>query len=175
MISPIHLTISGCAGHLVLYGKVPPLSLQPMFPSFQLPSITRLSCSRCFHYLMYYIFLILSQKVTDLINGVESCAADDSPFNTKVFAAVAQLPDTFRQNRTIYINLATTRQQPEDFNIKWTIICRARPYSNITKTCDLPTTEKLMIINSKPDELLNKRSELISKCCNESKFQLKNN
>ena len=56
------------------------------------------------------------------------------------------------------------RDSKKDFNIKWTIICRARPYSNITKRCDLCTTEKLMLINSKPDELLNKRSELISKC-----------
>ena len=35
--------------------------------------------------------------------------------------------------------------------------------------------EKLMIINSKPDELLNKRSELISKCRHENKFYLRNN
>ena len=56
-----------------------------------------------------------------------------------------------------------------------TIICRARPYSNITKRCDLCTTEKVMIINSKPDELLNKRSELISKCRHENKFYLRNN
>ena len=39
------------------------------------------------------------------------------------------------------------RDSKKDFNIKWTIICRARPYSNITKRCDLRTTEKLMIIN----------------------------
>ena len=67
------------------------------------------------------------------------------------------------------------RDSKKDFNIKWTIICRARPYSNITKRCDLCTTEKLMIINSKPDELLNKRSELISKCRHENKFYLRNN
>ena len=67
------------------------------------------------------------------------------------------------------------RDSKKDFNIKWTIICRVRPYSNITKRCDLCTTEKLMIINSKPDELLNKRSELISKCRHENKFHLRNN
>ena len=67
------------------------------------------------------------------------------------------------------------RDSNKDFSIKWSIICRARPYSNITKRCDLCTTEKLMIINSKPDELLNKRSELISKCRHENKFYLRNN
>ena len=67
------------------------------------------------------------------------------------------------------------RDSNKDFSIKWSIICRARPYSNITKRCDLCTTEKLMIINSKPNELLNKRSELISKCRHENKYYLRNN
>ena len=40
------------------------------------------------------------------------------------------------------------RDSNKDFNIKWTIICRERLYSNNTKRCDLCTTEKLMIINS---------------------------
>ena len=34
------------------------------------------------------------------------------------------------------------RDSNKGFNVKWTIICRARPYSNITKRCDLCTTEK---------------------------------
>ena len=55
------------------------------------------------------------------------------------------------------------RDGSKDFSFKWSIICRARPYSNITKRCYLCTAEKLTIINSQPDELLNKRSELISK------------
>ena len=40
--------------------------------------------------------------------------------------------------------------------------------------CDLCLTEKLMIIKSNSNNLLNKRSELISKCRRESKFYLKN-
>ena len=36
------------------------------------------------------------------------------------------------------------RDSNKGFSIKWTIICRARPHSNMTKTCDLCTTEKLM-------------------------------
>ena len=62
----------------------------------------------------------------------------------------------------------------QDFNIKWSIISRARPYSNISKRCDLCLTEKLMIIKHSNDNLLNKRSELISKCRHENKFYLKN-
>ena len=62
------------------------------------------------------------------------------------------------------------RDNNQDFNIKWTIISRARPYNNISKRCDLCLTEKLMIITANPDRILNKRSELISKCRHENKF-----
>ena len=61
-----------------------------------------------------------------------------------------------------------------NFNIKWSIIARARPYNNTTKRCDLCLTEKLMIIKSNSNNLLNKRSKLISKCRHENKFYLKN-
>ena len=44
-------------------------------------------------------------------------------------------------------------------------------YSNITKRCPLCLQEKLAIISyEKPEELLNKRSELISKCRHQNKF-----
>ena len=67
------------------------------------------------------------------------------------------------------------RDNNQDFNIKWTIINRARSYNNISKRCDLCLTEKLMIITANPDRILNKRSELISKCRHENKFYLRNN
>ena len=67
------------------------------------------------------------------------------------------------------------RDNNQYFNIKWTIISRARPYSNISKRCDLCLTEKLMIITANPGRILNKRSELISKCRHENKFYLRNN
>ena len=45
------------------------------------------------------------------------------------------------------------------------------PYSNISKKCLPRLHEKLEIINyPRPDKLLNKRSELISKCRHANKF-----
>ena len=45
------------------------------------------------------------------------------------------------------------------------------PYSNITKKCLLCLHEKFEIINyPRPDELLDKSSELISKCRHANKF-----
>ena len=61
-----------------------------------------------------------------------------------------------------------------NFNIKWSITARARPYNNMTKRCDLCLTEKLMIIKFNSNNLLNKRSKLISKCRHGNKFYLKN-
>ena len=61
-----------------------------------------------------------------------------------------------------------------NFNIKWSIIARAWPYNNTTKRCDLCLTEKLMITKFNSNNLLNKRSELISKCRHRNKFYLKN-
>ena len=46
---------------------------------------------------------------------------------------------------------------------------------NITKRCSLCLHEKLAIITYPyPDELLNRRSELVTKCRHENKFLLKN-
>ena len=61
------------------------------------------------------------------------------------------------------------------FTTKWSIIARARPYHNSSKRCDLCLAEKLHIIKRSNSNLLNKRSELVSKCRHENKFYLKNN
>ena len=59
--------------------------------------------------------------------------------------------------------------------LSWSILKRAKAYSNITKRCQLCLQEKLAIITyPKPEELLNKKSELISKCRHENKFLLAN-
>ena len=60
-------------------------------------------------------------------------------------------------------------------NLKWYVIKIAAGYSNISKRCMLCLHEKYEILNY-PDqyELLNKRSELVSKCRNINKFLLSN-
>ena len=57
----------------------------------------------------------------------------------------------------------------------WTIAEKVPPYSNISEKCLLCLHEKIEIINYfRPEELLNKRSELISKCRHANKFLLRN-
>ena len=59
--------------------------------------------------------------------------------------------------------------------LKWCILKSVGPYSNITKKCRLCLQEKFQILSYPiPDELLNKRSELVSKCRHMNKFLLAN-
>ena len=60
------------------------------------------------------------------------------------------------------------------YEIKWTIIRRAPPYSINSKRCDLCLTEKMLLATANRSSLLNKRSELVSKCRHQNKFYLSN-
>ena len=66
------------------------------------------------------------------------------------------------------------KRRHRHYTITREIIGRARGYSNITKRCNLCLAEKLHIINADKHNLLNKRSELVSKCRHENKFYLSN-
>ena len=57
----------------------------------------------------------------------------------------------------------TWKDNKTDYRVQWTIITAAQPYNNISKRCNLCTSEKLYIINGHNNNpLMNKRSELIS-------------
>ena len=59
-----------------------------------------------------------------------------------------------------------------DFHIDWEIAIPTAPYKCGTRRCDLCLTEKIIIIRSDPLILLNKRTELISKCRHRNKFKI---
>ena len=60
-------------------------------------------------------------------------------------------------------------------SLKWYIIKSLPAQSNISKKCQLCLQEKFEILNyPNPNELLNKRSEHISKCRHVNKFLLSN-
>ena len=60
-----------------------------------------------------------------------------------------------------------------DVSLNWSIVDRATPYKNGAKKINICFTEKFHVIFS-PVHLINKRSELISKCRHENKFYLSN-
>ena len=62
-----------------------------------------------------------------------------------------------------------------NFQFQWSVVKQTHGYNRVSKTCDLCLNEKLEILNFKDrDKLLNKRSELISKCRHFNKYLLKN-
>ena len=66
------------------------------------------------------------------------------------------------------------KDKNQEYELTWCIAAKASPYMCDTRRCDLCLTEKLLILQADPSSLLNKRSELMSKCRHKNKFLLKN-
>ena len=66
------------------------------------------------------------------------------------------------------------KREGKDYRIGWDILRRAPAYSSLSKRCDLCVTEKLMILFMDKSTLLNRRSELVSKCRHQNKVYLSN-
>ena len=84
----------------------------------------------------------------------------------------------FRQMNNVVTNIIyrelkeTSNSSP---NLVWSIAKKVLSYSNISKKCLLCLHEKVEIINyPRTEKLLNKRSELLSKCQHANKFLLRN-
>ena len=60
------------------------------------------------------------------------------------------------------------------YNITWSIAAYASAYRIGTRKCDLCITEKYIIARAEQKNLLNKRTEIISKCRHRNKYLLKN-
>ena len=67
--------------------------------------------------------------------------------------------------------------QPKDesksYNIRWNIFMYETPYKCGTRRCDLCLTEKYVIARADQEHLLNKRTEIISKCRHRNKYLMK--
>ena len=61
-----------------------------------------------------------------------------------------------------------------NFEIEWEVQEKATEYQNTTGWCNLCVAEKLAIIRADKKTLLNKRLELVSKCCHEKRYYLCN-
>ena len=65
------------------------------------------------------------------------------------------------------------KNKNENYSIEWSILKHARPYTSGGNSCNLCTTEKLLILNADKRFLLNKRSELVTKCRHAANFLCK--
>ena len=58
------------------------------------------------------------------------------------------------------------------YSIKWSVAAQAHPYKCGTRRCDVCLSEKTVIARSKHPCMLNKKSEIMSKCRHRNKFTL---
>ena len=66
------------------------------------------------------------------------------------------------------------KEQDIQFDIKRSVIKRVPAFSAGKKSCELRLEEKLLILKSKREQTLNKRSELFAKCHHKNKFSAQN-
>ena len=66
----------------------------------------------------------------------------------------------------------TNRQREINYFINWGIAMKSQKYVCASRKCDLCICEKLLIGRADTSDLLNKRDELVSKCCHRNKFTL---
>ena len=68
----------------------------------------------------------------------------------------------------------TYKTKRKRFQIKWKILKKCKPYSNINKKCSLCLNEKFIIICKKELCSLNRRNELASSCPHRNRYVLGN-
>ena len=66
------------------------------------------------------------------------------------------------------------KEKKVDFTIKWKVVKQFPAYNPSSKRCSLCQNEKLAILEHKEKNILNKRSEIISKCRHRNKFLMIN-
>ena len=87
--------------------------------------------------------------------------------HTQSFRHISHINDT-----ELSKYLWTFKVNGTDYHLKWNIKLYASQYKCGTRRCDLYLTEKMIIALADPKVLLNKRTELISKCRQRNKFIL---
>ena len=81
--------------------------------------------------------------------------------------------EKYRQNTELSKHVWFIKDRGEEPVIKWEIVKKCAPYNTSSNKCNLCLAEKLEIIMRDKENLLNKRSELVSKCRHINKHLLK--
>ena len=94
----------------------------------------------------------------------------------KLFNLVKSRNDTtlYQPHPSIDTTTWTLKQKMQVPRLTWEINGQYKAYNPTLKKCSLCLNEKLAIIDDRDKNLLNKRSEVISKCRHRNKFQLVN-
>ena len=69
-----------------------------------------------------------------------------------------------RTNTTLAGHVWQLKDRGTEFQLNWEVVCRAAPFSPISKTCNLCTAEKWNILFHPENATLNKRQEICNHC-----------
>jgi len=98
----------------------------------------------------------------------------ETPFKTRYSNHLQSFKNQKYRNATAlskeFWKLKETGANP---TISWNIIKRAHSYRSGSKRCNLCLEEKVAILQADPQNLLNKRTELVARCRHRSKFKLR--
>jgi hypothetical protein len=123
---------------------------------------------------------------TSIVYNAQVTTEDDTPAKNYIGLTEGTFKQRYTQHKLSFRNkkyanstelskyIWKLQDIKKNYNIKWSVITSAKAYSNISKKCNLCLAEKLNIIKANKANLLNKRSELISKCRHENKYYLTN-
>ena len=82
---------------------------------------------------------------------------------------------SYRNSTELSKHVWSLKDSNIEHEITWQIVCRAKPYSSLTKRCNLCLSEKFVIICEPERCTLNKRNELVSSCRHRAKALQQNN
>ena len=81
--------------------------------------------------------------------------------------------ESYRNETELSKEVWRIKEQGGEYQIKWRIISQHPPYNPSTKRCQLCLNEKLEILEQDGPNLLNKRSEIVSRCRHQTKHLLR--
>ena len=82
--------------------------------------------------------------------------------------------EKYSSSTTLSTHIWKLKKTNTKHKVQWSIIKRASAFRSGAKQCNLCTAEKLCILKADKQSLLNKRSELLSKCRHRNKFYASN-
>ena len=105
------------------------------------------------------------------------CSYDDISISIRQFSLVFifSVPERLGERKTeLSKHVWMLKDSNKSYKVVWCIVARAPPYKSGSGRCALCLTEKSVIVRANPKGLLNKRTELISKCRHRNKYLLCN-
>ena len=94
-------------------------------------------------------------------------------FKTRFNNHTSSFTKSYKRNQTeLSKYIWQLKENSTSYQIKWSIVGRARPYCNTTKRCNLCLLEKYYILCHRDKSSLNKRNELASYCRHRTNFLL---